>query len=193
MACRQPRSPSQIQIDGNCTIRNFPASNPLTSNISFFGNNPTSWLVIFDNVVFTGNMSCNLNSQGNMLWFTNGSTSELKESCLNLLIPVEKINKQNPPGQTTATIGIPFTYKLTIPVLFDPATGTVDQHRRVAERPARHHGQGRPQRHGREPQLREPCRLLARQQHAGAAHVFRGGRAAHLQTTSPSSRPGGSS
>src|SRR5215467_14678717 len=67
-----PVSPSQINIDGNCTIRNFPASNPLTSNISWNGNNPTSWLVIFDNVVFTGNMSCNLNSQGNFLWFTNG-------------------------------------------------------------------------------------------------------------------------
>src|SRR5438067_792131 len=36
-----------------------------------------------------------------------------------------KINKQNPAGQTTATIGVPFTYKLTIPALFDPATGTV--------------------------------------------------------------------
>src|SRR5712671_862182 len=120
-----PVPPSQINIDGNCTIRNFPASNPLTSNISFFGNNPTSWLVIFDNVVLTGNMSCNLNSQGNFLWFTNGSTSGLKQSCLNLLIPVEKIDKRNPAGQTTATIGVPFTYKLTIPVLFDPATGTV--------------------------------------------------------------------
>jgi hypothetical protein len=54
-----PVSPSQINIDGNCTIRNFSASNPLTSNISWYGNNPTSWLLIFDNVVFTGNMSCN--------------------------------------------------------------------------------------------------------------------------------------
>ena len=117
--------PSQINIDGNCTFRHFSASNPLTSNISFVGNNPTSWLVIFDDVVFTGNMSCNLNSQGNLLWFTNGSTSNLKQSCLNLLIPVEKIDKQNPSGQTTATVGIPFTYRLTIPVLFDPATGTV--------------------------------------------------------------------
>src|SRR5262245_66619817 len=35
-----PVPPTQISIDGNCTIRNFPASNPLTSNISFFGNNP---------------------------------------------------------------------------------------------------------------------------------------------------------
>ena len=67
--------PSQINIDGNCTFQHFSASNPLTSNISFNGNNPTSWLVIFDDVVFTGNMSCNLNSQGNLLWFTNGSTS----------------------------------------------------------------------------------------------------------------------
>src|SRR5262245_37043202 len=81
-----PNPPAQIQIDGNCTFRNFTASNPLTSNISFYGNNPTSWLVIFDNVVFTGNMSCNLNSQGNLLWFTNGSTSGLKQSCLNLLV-----------------------------------------------------------------------------------------------------------
>src|SRR5690242_2049642 len=53
-----PNPPSQIQIDGNCTIKNFPASNPLKTNISFYGNNPTSWLVIFDNVIFTGNMSC---------------------------------------------------------------------------------------------------------------------------------------
>ncbi|HEX7962423.1 MAG TPA: hypothetical protein VF493_21095 [Terriglobales bacterium] len=53
-----PVPPSQINIDGNCTIRNFPASNPLTSNISFFGNNSKPWLVIFDNVVFTGNISC---------------------------------------------------------------------------------------------------------------------------------------
>ncbi len=59
-----PVPPSQINIDGNCTIRNYPASNPLTSNISFFGSNPTSWLVIFDNVVHTGNMSCNLNVSG---------------------------------------------------------------------------------------------------------------------------------
>src|SRR5215471_3460067 len=123
-----PNPPAQLQIDGNCIIRNFPGppgAGPFTSNISFYGNNPTSWLVVFDNVVFTGNMSCNLNSQGNLIWFTNGSSSTLKQSCLNLLVDVEKINKQNPAGQTTATIGVPFTYKMTIPVLFDPVTGTV--------------------------------------------------------------------
>src|SRR5262249_37482664 len=54
-------APSQIQIDGNCTIKNFTGSNPLGSNISFYtqpGQNPDRWLVIFDNVEHTGQMSC---------------------------------------------------------------------------------------------------------------------------------------
>src|SRR5262245_43600279 len=118
-----PVPPSHLDIRGNCTIRNFPASNPFTANISFFGGVGPS-LVIFDNVVQTGSVSCN-SVQGNVLWFTNGSTTGLKPSCQNLLIPVEKINKQNPPGTPSATIGVPFTYRLTIPVLFDPQTGTV--------------------------------------------------------------------
>src|SRR4026208_1711493 len=57
-----PNPPSQIQIDGNCIIRNFPASNPLTTNFSFYtspGQTNQRWLVIFDNVVHTGNMACN--------------------------------------------------------------------------------------------------------------------------------------
>ncbi len=119
-----PNHPSQLEIDGNCIIRNFTASNPFTSNVSFKGNNPTSWLVIFDNVVFTGNMSCD-KSQGNYVWFTNGSISGIRLNFQNLFVPTEKIDKQNPAGQTTATIGVPFTYKMTIPVLFDPVSGTV--------------------------------------------------------------------
>ena len=120
-----PVSPPQINIDGNCTIRNYTASNPLTSNISWFGNNPTSWLLTFDNVVHTGNMSCNLNSQGNKIWFVNSSSTSVQTKCLSLLIPVEKIDKQNPPGPPVVSIGVPFTWTMTIPVLFDPATGTV--------------------------------------------------------------------
>ena len=120
-----PVPPPQINIDGNCTIRNYPASNPLTSNISWFGNNPTSWLLIFDNVVHTGNMSCNLNSQGNKIWFVNSASSSVQAHCLSLLIPVEKIDKQNPPGPPFVSIGVPFTWTMTIPVLFDPGTGTV--------------------------------------------------------------------
>ena len=122
-----PVPPSQVQIDGNCTIRNFPASNPLTTNFSFFtqpGQTDERWLIVFDNVVHTGQMACS-SVLGHKIWFTNGSSSSIQEGCQNLLIPVEKINKQNPAGQTTATIGVPFTYTLTIPVLFDPATGTV--------------------------------------------------------------------
>ena len=96
-----PVPPSQVQIDGNCTFRNFPASNPLTTNISFFtnpGNNNQRWLVIFDNVDFIGNMSCDA-VQGNHIWFVNGSFTNLKPNCQNLFIPVEKIDKQNPVGQ----------------------------------------------------------------------------------------------
>ena len=122
-----PVPPSQVQIDGNCTIRNFPASNPLTTNFSFFtrpGQTDQRWLIIFDNVFHTGNMACN-SVAGHKIWFTNGSSSTIQEGCQNLLIPVEKIDKRNPAGQTTATIGVPFTYTMTIPVLFDPATGTV--------------------------------------------------------------------
>src|SRR5215475_14861941 len=122
-----PVPPSQVQIDGNCTFRNFPVSNPLTTNISFYtnpGNNNQRWLVIFDNVDFIGNMSCDA-VQGNHIWFVNGSFTNLQPNCQNLFIPVEKIDKQNPAGQTTAAIGVPFTYKLIIPVLFDPLTGIV--------------------------------------------------------------------
>jgi uncharacterized repeat protein (TIGR01451 family) len=122
-----PVPPPNINIDGNCTFRNFPASNPLTTNISFFtnpGNNTERWLVIFDNVDFIGNMACSA-VLGNHIWFVNGSFTTLQPNCQNLFIPVEKIDKQNPPGQTTAAIGVPFTYKLTIPVLYDSQTGTV--------------------------------------------------------------------
>jgi len=121
--------PPQLQIDRNCTIRNYPASNPLSTNFSFFtqpGQNDDRYLVVFDNVVHTGQMSCNSNDvQNHKIWFTNGSSTSIKDKCQELLIPVEKIDKQNPAGQTTAAIGVPFTYTLTIPVLFDPGTGTV--------------------------------------------------------------------
>ena len=122
-----PVPPSQIQIDGNCTIRNYPASNPLTTNFSFLsqpGQTDQRWLVIFDNVVHIGQMACDA-VQGHKIWFTNGSSSTITTKCQNQLIPVEKIDKKNPDGQTTAAIGVPFTYKLTIPILFDPATGNV--------------------------------------------------------------------
>jgi hypothetical protein len=120
-------APAQLQIDRNCTIRNFPASNSLGTNFSFFtqpGQTNERWLIVFDNVVHTGQMSCNSVLE-HKIWFTNGSSSTIQDHCQNLLIPVEKIDKTNPDGQTTAAVGVPFTYTLTMPVMFDPATTTV--------------------------------------------------------------------
>src|SRR5215469_10873418 len=118
-----PVPPSQINIDGNCTIENFPASNPLTSNISFTGTG-RGWLVIFDNVDFIGNMSCD-KVHGNFIWFVNGSTTTLRLDCENLFVPVDKIDKQNPPGPPFVSIGVPFTYTLTFPQLVNAITGAV--------------------------------------------------------------------
>ena len=119
-----PVPPSQINIDGNCTIRNFPASNPLTSNISFTGTG-RGWLVIFDNVDFTGNLACD-KSHGNFIWFVNGSiTGAHVLGCANLFAPVDKIDKENPPGPPFVSIGVPFTYTLTFPQLVSATTGAV--------------------------------------------------------------------
>src|SRR5262252_6750342 len=72
-----PNPPAQINVQGNCTIRNFPASNPLTSNISYFGMGTTPYLLVFDNVVHTGNMACDI-VQGNKIWFTNSSSTTVQ-------------------------------------------------------------------------------------------------------------------
>src|SRR5437879_9064229 len=101
-----PVPPSQINIDGNCTIRNFPASNPLTSNISFPGTG-RGWLVVFDNVDFTGNLSCD-KSHGNFIWLVNGSITRAHVlSCAKLLVPVHKIHTENPTGPPSSRSGRP--------------------------------------------------------------------------------------
>lgn len=115
-----PVPPANIKIDTNCRIQNYPGG--LNTNFSFDNNDPTPYLAIFDNVFLTGQMSCNVVA-GHKIWFTNNSSTTLSANCQSILIPVEKIDKQNPAGQTTATIGVPFTYKMVIPILFDPATG----------------------------------------------------------------------
>jgi uncharacterized repeat protein (TIGR01451 family)/fimbrial isopeptide formation D2 family protein len=119
-----PNPPSNINIDTTCRVSNFPESNPLTSNFAFYtspGQNDERWLLVFDNVYHTGQMACN-SVAGHKIWFVNGASSTIKDSCQDLLIPVEKIDKRNPAGTTTAAIGVPFTYTLTIPVLFNPNT-----------------------------------------------------------------------
>ncbi|MBT8107333.1 MAG: DUF11 domain-containing protein [Gammaproteobacteria bacterium] len=67
-----------------------------------------------------------------MLWIVNSGSTGVRDRCINWLLAVEKIDKQNPPGDV-ATVGVPFTYRLVIPVLYTPdwdqngnATGTID-------------------------------------------------------------------
>jgi fimbrial isopeptide formation D2 family protein/uncharacterized repeat protein (TIGR01451 family) len=114
--------PTQITIDTTCTFQNFPASSPLTATLNFQTNDPSVYLITFNNVVFTGNMACS--NVDHRIWFVNGSDYGSNNSCQDLFIPVEAINKQNPVGKTTVGIGEQFTYTLTIPVLFDPVTQT---------------------------------------------------------------------
>ena len=89
-------APSQLNVDRNCTIRNYPGG--MSTNFSFFtqpGQEDERWLVVFDNVVHTGQMSCNAVHE-HKIWFVNGSSSGIHANCQNLLIPVEKIDKETP-------------------------------------------------------------------------------------------------
>src|SRR5262245_43038801 len=119
-----PKPPNLLQIDGACTIRNYPASNPYTGSISWLSTNNT--LLVFDNVVFNGNMSCDSHEHGDFVWFVNGSITRAHIlKCANLFVPVDKIDKQNPPGPPFVSIGVPFTYTLTFPELVSATTGAV--------------------------------------------------------------------
>ncbi|MDH5737386.1 MAG: hypothetical protein OEZ23_03700, partial [Gammaproteobacteria bacterium] len=111
--------PSTVTIDDNCTFKNWPASNPLTSTLNFQTNDPSIYLIIFDNVYFDGNMACaNIDHR---LWPVNGFIANFSSKCQDLFIPVESIDKQVPAGQTTAVVGEPFTYTLTFPSMLVPA------------------------------------------------------------------------
>ena len=169
----------------------LPGVQSAQTNFSFYtqpGQTDERWLVIFDNVVHTGQMACNAVARPQDLVRQRLVERRSTQHCQNLLIPVEKIDKQNPAGQHRRPIGVPFTYRLTIPVLFDPATGTVDQRRRLAQRPARHHASRTISTRRASPHLREPRRLLAGQRRAGAAHVLQRRRPPHLRQLSD--RPG---
>ncbi len=108
-------APVEITIDRDCTFRNFPQSSPLTSTINFHTNDPTIYLIIFDNVYLTGHIACA--SVDHRIWFSNSANYGSTNACQDLFIPVETIDKRNPAGQTTAAIGVPFTYTLTLPAM----------------------------------------------------------------------------
>jgi uncharacterized repeat protein (TIGR01451 family) len=116
--------PNNLHIDGPCTIQNYPASNPYSGNISLLST--TNTLLIFNNVDFTGNISCD-KVHNNVVWFVNGSITRqhVLQCTNNFFIDVEKIDKQNPPGPPFVSIGVPFTYTLTFPQLYDPLTSRV--------------------------------------------------------------------
>ncbi|HYM43656.1 MAG TPA: hypothetical protein VET46_12925 [Steroidobacteraceae bacterium] len=117
-------APNLLQIDGACTIQNWPASHPYTGSISWLSTSNT--LLVFNNVDFVGNMSCDSHEHGDFVWFVNGSvTRQHILKCANLFVPVDKIDKANPPGPPIVSIGVPFTYTLTFPQLVDALTGRV--------------------------------------------------------------------
>ncbi|AMO23702.1 isopeptide-forming domain-containing fimbrial protein [Ramlibacter tataouinensis] len=113
--------PSSIGMDANCSFRNFPISakwpQGLTSTLNFKSD---GYLAIFENLYFGGNMACATTTT--RIWFVNNAIYNPNNSCQDLFIPVEAIQKKAP--GPTATIGVPFTYTLTVPVMFDPATNT---------------------------------------------------------------------
>jgi len=105
--------PTQITIDQDCTFQNYPADNPLTSTLNFQTNDPSIYLIVFNNVIFTGHMACA--NVDHRIWFANGSDYGSSNSCQDLFIPVESIDKQSPAA--SAAIGEPFTYTLTFPAM----------------------------------------------------------------------------
>ncbi len=62
-------SPVQITIDTTCTFQNWPQSNPLTTTINFQTNDPSIYLIVFDNVWYDGNMACS--NIDHKLWVVN--------------------------------------------------------------------------------------------------------------------------
>jgi large repetitive protein len=110
-------SPTQITIDTDCTFQNWPQSNPLTATLNFQTNDPSIYLIIFNNVYFTGHMACA--NVYHRIWFANGADYGSKNACQDLFIPVESIEKRNPAGRTTAAVGAPFTYTLLLPSMVE--------------------------------------------------------------------------
>ncbi|MCK4865605.1 MAG: isopeptide-forming domain-containing fimbrial protein, partial [Gammaproteobacteria bacterium] len=107
---------TQITIDGNCTFKNFTASNPLSVTINFQTNDPSIYLISFDNVVSTKNMACS--NIDHKLWVVNSTGTTFDGSCQDIQIPTETIDKQAP--ASTVGIGDPFTYTLTLPSMNYP-------------------------------------------------------------------------
>ncbi len=110
-------SPVQVTIDQTCTFKNWPRSNPLTATINFQTNDPSIYLIIFDNVWYDGNMACS--NIDHKLWVVNSEEGSFAGACQDIMIPAETIAKKSPAFY--AAVGVPFTYTLTLPAMTYPA------------------------------------------------------------------------
>jgi uncharacterized repeat protein (TIGR01451 family)/fimbrial isopeptide formation D2 family protein len=111
---------STFGIDMNCTVKNFPQSMggfPIT-NINFNFPQQQSYYIAFENVYYYGNMSCNDPTQSDFwIYWAPGGYNNISPKCQDFMVPVDAVSKKNPAGQSTAAIGVPFTYTITVPLL----------------------------------------------------------------------------
>jgi len=114
------QSASTFGIDMNCTVKNFPESVggfPIT-NINFNFPGQQSYYIVFDDVFYYGNMSCNDPTFSDFwIYWTPGGYTDISPSCQEFMVPVDAVLKKNPSAQTTAAVGVPFTYTITAPLL----------------------------------------------------------------------------
>ncbi len=123
-----------LGIDGSCTIKNWPQDNgiggfPIT-NINYYFPGGADYYIVFDNVYYPGNMSCNDPNNSNFwIYWAPGSFNKISDNCQQFMVPVDMVVKTNPVAQTTASIGVPFTYTITAPKLgsWDVDTQTFNQ------------------------------------------------------------------
>jgi hypothetical protein len=111
-----------LGIDGNCIVKNWPQNNgidgfPIT-NINFYFPGGANYYIAFLNVYYSGNMSCNDPTNSNFwIYWAPGGYNNISPKCQDFMVPVDVVSKKNPAGQTTAAIGVPFTYTITMPLM----------------------------------------------------------------------------
>ncbi len=114
------QSASTFGLDMNCTVKKFPQSMggfPIT-NINFNFPQQQSYYIVFQNVYYYGNMSCNDPTHSDFwIYWAPGGFNNISPKCQDFMVPVDAVSKKNPVGQTTAAIGVPFTYTITVPLL----------------------------------------------------------------------------
>ncbi|MDE2450228.1 MAG: hypothetical protein KGO22_14730, partial [Gammaproteobacteria bacterium] len=132
-----------LHVDGACTIENFQRFEPGTYNGAsspngdYTGNidllSTFNVPVILDNVDLDGQISCegssnSTNTHQITFWLVSSEVDQHALTCMNKvgsIAQTDKIDKANPPGSPYVSIGVPFTYTLTFPQLYDPLTNQV--------------------------------------------------------------------